>query len=123
MRYLVNVGTEKGKVSAPDMGHDARGLAIRKWIEDNCELYGWEYYTDKASESTVVMDVKIVRVGKRVVHLFYDLAEATQQDCVAVWDCAQGKGELIGPRASLWRPFDATKFKWSPVRSEAWAIH
>lgn len=118
MRYLVNVGTEKGKVSAPDMGHDARGLAIRKWVEANCELYGWGYYTDPVGESTIVLDVKIVRVGKRVVHLFYDLADTTQQDCVAVWDCANGKGELIGPRASLWRPFYATKFKWSPVHAE-----
>ena len=112
MRLLLNVGTEPGEDVGPDMGHDARAAAIRAWVTTHCDLMGWDYDT-RNGEATIVLDVKFRSPTHSARGAIMALSEATQQDCIAVWNCEGGAGTLIGPRTEKWHPFDAAKFKFN----------
>lgn len=70
----------------------------------------------KGDEPTAVVMVQVPR-GKRedvMRSRVQALSELMNQDCIAVWDCTAGKGELIGHdvlRAQKWGEFDEQYFQ------------
>lgn len=38
------------------------------------------------------------------------ICDKAQQDCVAVWDVLEARGQLIGPNCADWAPFDLGYF-------------
>ena len=59
-----------------------------------------------ASKTEQTLVVKCEELGRYKV---YDLAEALEQDCIAVLSEVSG-GALIGPHADSWGAFDPAKF-------------
>jgi hypothetical protein len=43
-------------------------------------------------------------------HLIHMLAEAFDQDCIAVYDLYHAEGRMIGPRPDKWGAFDPSQF-------------
>ena len=77
-------------------------LDMAKIVAGVRPVFSVVYQSD--TEPTLVIETRLPVQAYRL----NQLAEVLEQDCVAQWD---GKrGELIGPRAEKWLPFDPHYF-------------
>lgn len=65
-----------------------------------------EFLTEMSdTEQTVVFEALIP-----ADHSVYAVAEALDQDCIALWDRMGNEGRLVGPRAAKWGDFNPEYF-------------
>lgn len=62
------------------------------------------------TEPTLVASVNKAYVWTNTVYLLTRVAEDLDQDCIAAYSEAAGKGKLIGPRAAKWGEFNPEYF-------------
>ena len=78
----------------------------------------WYKVKESNTEDTLIlamdlpfMDLPFRDTIKVVIRdIIRDLADATQQDCIAVYDCSSGTGELLGTYAHEWGTFNPEYF-------------
>ena len=104
----LNIGLEVANGDNSMKARSARAVVA------SVALAGWatfdrRYYSD--TEDTLVM---VCHVPSEDTALFnetiFALAQATQQDCIAVYYATGWAGELIGPNAAAWGAFNPDFF-------------
>lgn len=71
-------------------------------------VYGNNRVVHSDTEPTLVIEV--TTDGMAVDNRIEMVANALNQDCIAVWYSDEGVGDLIGPRAADWGAFDPSLF-------------
>lgn len=68
---------------------------------------------DLVLEQALVVELSVYNTAhaKAIRSLAYEISTALQQDCVAVFWPATEAGELVGPNAAKWGPFNINFFK------------
>ena len=111
MYYILNVGMADGEQTNFVYKREYVELAVNHAF---CGLpEPRTRISQKGGEPTAVVVVQVQRddIMRRCVRA---LSELMNQDCIAVWDMTEGKGELIGhdvTRAQKWGEFDAQYFQ------------
>ena len=69
----------------------------------------WYKVKESNTEDTLILaiDLPFKDVIKDIIR---DLADVIQQDCIAVYDCSNGTGELLGTYAHEWGTFNPEYF-------------
>ena len=69
----------------------------------------WYKVKESNTEDTLILaiDLPFKDVIKDIIR---DLADVIQQDCIAVYDCSSGTGELLGTYAHEWGTFNPEYF-------------
>lgn len=61
-------------------------------------------------EQNLIVRIESALLASTIFDAITDVVEALEQDCVAIYEPASGKGELFGPRAHLWPEFNPRMF-------------
>ena len=107
MKTMRNIGLGPSE-AAP------QGINLGRAVDTIMRTFGaayLEFRTVTDGEPTVVVVLDDIRATSEV--LFHKLAESLDQDCIAAFYVlapGAGHGDLHGPKAAKWLPFDPTKF-------------
>lgn len=104
MRVLLNIGLESktlGKIPAP-------------WAIDAARLAWLTVVASKVvqsdTEPTLVLEVDYDGMLTGLGGRLQNLCDTLGQDCIALWMPERNRGELVGPRAAEWGPFNPEFF-------------
>lgn len=113
MYYILNVGLRDGEVTDFQYKEAYVELAAKQAFKHIAEPS--IRFTDAGAEPTAVITVGVQPEHRAEVHsAVCALSEYMNQDCIAVWDMAEGKGKLLGhvyDRMKKWGEFDAKYFQ------------
>jgi hypothetical protein len=96
------------------LGHTNSAKAINEReakvlaVLGTCVHHRADFLADGVMVPRLVAGIDTDDWGADEVH---HLATQLQQDCIAVFYPAQGRGELVGPGATAWGAFDLAQFK------------
>lgn len=112
--YILNVGLRDGEQTDFTYKKEYVELAVKHAFRGLPEPR--TRITHKGDEPTAVVMVVVPRGHREDImrSRVQALSELMNQDCIAVWNCTDGTGELIGhdvKRAQKWGAFDAKYFQ------------
>lgn len=101
--HVINVGHDR----TATMGEGARPLDDER-IER--ELLKWSFVVVRVATSDTGERTTVAVGGAMSPQEYALLAKQLDQQAIAVRDVRSGEGELYGPQADLWRPFNPWYF-------------
>lgn len=104
IKFIINIGL-----------NTANGAITSEEARETLRAYGFSIVRDAVldSDSEPTPVAKVINQGASpiiLLQLLHRVAEALDQDCIAVYrECTLG-GALVGPRAAEWGPFNPEYF-------------
>lgn len=117
MRFVLNIGLDNIPVVGESFTNGVRNpLVASRYITaiQAVRAAGFSVYKNKRvqsdTEPTLVAEVMFMGHLEQLHAKVTALSDLLQQDCIAVYNPITGQGDLIGPRAAEWGPFNPEFF-------------
>lgn len=115
MQIILNIGLDGVPSDGPGFTNGVRNPDIAdKMFRCMRELRSRGFTIGRSAvlhsntEPTLVVEVEHSGLG--LDNTVYMLAQALNQEAIAVYKCSEGAGDLIGPKSSNWGAFDPQYF-------------
>ena len=112
---LLNIGLKTSTKNFEDARYPQGVLISEQYVQSYLsELLGrdnvvWTRVKESETEQTLVVSLELP-FNDVIKDLIKELADATQQDCIAAYDCNTGDGELLGTYNYQWGVFNPKYF-------------
>lgn len=117
MQVLLNIGLDNVPVVGESFTNGVRNPAVVErlfTVIHALRAAGFKVQASKLlqSDTEPTLAARVLFCGHMTDfnQVLHDLSASLQQDCIAVYNPITGQGELIGPRAAKWGPFNPEFF-------------
>ena len=113
-KYILNIGLETS-LKFDDGAHTLTPEQVLQVLEDKFLKVHYHTLADSFSEETLIATVSdklgigfLEHAG--IENEILELSRELMQDCIAVYDITEGRGQLVGDYAAEWGEFDPQYF-------------